>query len=67
MRNAWIVEVLKDIRDFAKNNGMLDLSEHLDDAIFLALFSVKEKNAEKNLISNICSKQIKFSITEKDE
>ena len=36
MKNDWIIDILRDIRSFAKRKGFLVLAEHLDDAIFIA-------------------------------
>jgi hypothetical protein len=32
----WVIDILKDIRQFSEKNGMVELAEHLDDAIFVA-------------------------------
>jgi hypothetical protein len=36
MKAYWVIDILKDIRQFSEKNGMLDLAEQLDDAIFVA-------------------------------
>jgi hypothetical protein len=36
MKADWVIDILKDIRQFSEKNGMLELAEHLDDAIFVA-------------------------------
>lgn len=36
MSEAMILEMLRDARDIAKTQGMLRLSEHLDDAMLIA-------------------------------
>lgn len=36
MKADWMIDILKDIRQFSEKNGMLELAEHLDDAIFVA-------------------------------
>lgn len=36
MKTDWVIDILKDIRQFSEKNGMLELAEHLDDAIFVA-------------------------------
>lgn len=32
----WVIDILKDIRQFSEKNGMPELAEQLDDAIFVA-------------------------------
>lgn len=36
MKADWVIDILKDIRQFSEKNGMLELAEQLDDAIFVA-------------------------------
>lgn len=36
MKAYWVIDILKDIRQFSEKNGMLQLAEQLDDAIFVA-------------------------------
>lgn len=36
MHAYWVIDILKDIRQFSEKNGMLALAEQLDDAIFVA-------------------------------
>ncbi len=36
MKADWVIDILKDIRQFSEKNGMPELSEQLDDAIFIA-------------------------------
>jgi hypothetical protein len=36
MKADWVIDILKDIRQFSEKNGMLVLAEQLDDAIFVA-------------------------------
>jgi hypothetical protein len=36
MKAYWVIDILKDIRQFSEKNGMMELAEHLDDAIFVA-------------------------------
>lgn len=36
MNASWVIDILKDIRQFSERKGMLELAEHLDDAIFVA-------------------------------
>lgn len=37
MQNEWILDVLSDLRAFARQNGMSGLAEHLDDTRLVAL------------------------------
>jgi hypothetical protein len=36
MKAYWVIEILRDIRQFSEKNGMAELAEQLDDAIFVA-------------------------------
>jgi hypothetical protein len=36
MKAFWVIDILKDIRQFSEKNGMTELAEQLDDAIFIA-------------------------------
>ncbi|RFP88866.1 hypothetical protein DZK27_08135 [Rhodobacteraceae bacterium 63075] len=36
MQNDWILDVLADLRNFARSNGLPKLSEHLEDTALLA-------------------------------
>jgi hypothetical protein len=36
MKAFWVIDILKDIRQFSEKNGMIELAEQLDDAIFIA-------------------------------
>jgi hypothetical protein len=36
MKAYWVIDILKDIRQFSEKNGMTELAEQLDDAIFVA-------------------------------
>jgi hypothetical protein len=36
MKAFWVIDILKDIRQFSEKNGMMELAEQLDDAIFVA-------------------------------
>lgn len=37
MRNDWILDVLTDLRTFARDNGLPELAERLDDAQLVAV------------------------------
>ena len=41
MNHEWMIDVLADLRKFAKNQAMLELAEHLDDAIVLAAIEIQ--------------------------
>lgn len=43
MKAYWVIDILKDIRQFSEKNGMLELAEQLDDAIFVAAFEIGAK------------------------
>jgi hypothetical protein len=36
MKADWVIDILKDIRQFSEKNGLMELAEQLDDAIFVA-------------------------------
>jgi hypothetical protein len=39
----WVIDILRDIRQFSEKNGMPELAEHLDDAIFVAACEIGAK------------------------
>lgn len=41
MKNEWMIDVLTDLRKFAAQQAMLDLAEHLDDAILVAAVELR--------------------------
>ncbi len=43
MSNEWIIDVLSDLRNFAEKQAMMDLAEHLDDAILLAANALRDQ------------------------
>jgi hypothetical protein len=43
MKAYWVIDILKDIRQFSEKNGMMELAEHLDDAIFVAATEIGAK------------------------
>jgi hypothetical protein len=45
MKAYWVIDILKDIRQFSEKNGMLELAEQLDDAIFVAASEIGMKLA----------------------
>ncbi len=40
MKADWVIDILKDIRQFSEKNGMVELAEQLDDAIFVAALEI---------------------------
>jgi hypothetical protein len=38
-----VIDILRDIRQFSEKNGMVELAEHLDDAIFVAASEIGAK------------------------
>ncbi len=43
MKAYWVIDILKDIRQFSEKNGMMELAEHLDDAIFVAAREITQR------------------------
>lgn len=43
MKAYWVIDILRDIRQFSEKNGMLELAEQLDDAIFVAACEIGAK------------------------
>ena len=41
MKANWVIDILKDIRQFSEKNGMVELAEQLDDAIFVAASEIE--------------------------
>ena len=48
MKAYWVIDILKDIRQFSEKNGMLGLAEQLDDAIFVAASEIGAKLSAGN-------------------
>jgi hypothetical protein len=46
MNEAWILEVLTDLRKFADEQNLAKLTEHLDDAIHVATSEMKQQHKE---------------------
>ena len=42
MTNEWMIDVLTDLRKFAAKQAMLNLAEHLDDAILVAAVEIRD-------------------------
>ncbi len=45
MKADWVIDILRDIRQFSEKNGMVELAEQLDDAIFIAALEIGMKTA----------------------
>jgi len=43
MCNDWMIDVLKDMRQVALKNSMLNLAEQLDDAVMIAAVELRER------------------------
>lgn len=41
MKAYWVIDILKDIRQFSEKTGMMELAEQLDDAIFVAASEIR--------------------------
>lgn len=50
MKAYWVIDILKDIRQFSEKNGMVELAEQLDDAIFIAAAEIGAKLAATGTI-----------------
>lgn len=46
MTNEWMIDVLTDLRKFAEKQAMLELAEHLDDAILVATIEIRNQNRD---------------------
>ena len=44
MTNEWMIDVLADLRNFAAKQAMLELAEHLDDAILVAAVEIRDRS-----------------------
>ncbi|MFK5998277.1 MAG: hypothetical protein QM492_09225 [Rhodobacterales bacterium] len=42
----WVIDVLSDLRNFARDNRMRKLAEHLDDTIHVAAFEMSKYQGE---------------------
>lgn len=43
MSQEWMIDVLTDLRKFARNNGLMGLAEQLDDTILIAATEMKSQ------------------------
>ena len=53
MGHDWIVDVLVDLRNFARDNGLISLAAHLDDAALVA--QVELTSGAEGTGSGLCS------------
>jgi hypothetical protein len=53
MKSDWVIDILKDIRQFSEQNGMLVLAEQLDDAIFIAATEIGARAAESGTVKSV--------------
>ncbi|TPE49735.1 hypothetical protein [Amaricoccus solimangrovi] len=42
MKAYWVIDILRDIRQFSEKSGMFELAEQLDDAIFVAASEIAQ-------------------------
>ncbi len=50
MNNEWMIDVLTDLKKFAREQAMLDLAEHLDDAILVAASELHTRERGQNVL-----------------
>lgn len=50
MTNEWMIDVLTDLRSFAEKQAMLDLAEHLDDAILVAAMELRGRETGRSVL-----------------
>jgi hypothetical protein len=50
MKAYWVIDILKDIRQFSEKNGMIALAEELDDAIFVAASEIGARLADAGTV-----------------
>jgi len=56
MKAYWVIDILKDIRQFSEKNGMVELAEQLDDAIFVAASEISTHLASAGLGEGVAGK-----------
>ncbi len=52
MTNDWILDVLKDLKTFAKKNGLTALAEQLDDTALIAAAEISSNEGAVQEMSN---------------
>jgi hypothetical protein len=50
MRNDWILDVLTDLRTFARDNRLFDLAERLDDAQQVAVEEIARRERMRPVV-----------------
>lgn len=45
MSNDWILDVLSDVKTFAKRNGLVALAEQLDEALLVAALEISNEES----------------------
>lgn len=56
MTSDWMIDVLADLRKFAEKQSMVDLAEHLDDAILVAASEIRALEASKVVVKTYDAK-----------
>ena len=49
MNNQWMIDVLRDMRQVAQSNAMLDFAECLDDAIIVAASELRDRSLSHDM------------------
>jgi len=49
MKNEWILDVLADLKQFARKNGLADLAEQLDDTALVAATELTSQSGKMPL------------------
>ncbi len=66
MNNEWIIDVLLDLRNFAEKQVMMDLAEHLDDAILIAAAEIRDLADDQHAVKVDDAKTGKISRTPRE-
>ena len=53
MKAYWVIDILKDIRQFSEKNGMVELAEQLDDAIFVAASEISARLGSAGTVRSV--------------
>lgn len=56
MKAYWVIDILKDIRQFSEKSGMIELAEQLDDAIFVAASEIALHLAGSGMADGVAGK-----------
>lgn len=56
MSQDWMIDVLKDLKAFATQNGLVALAEQLDDSLMIAAAEVKQKSLDDHGLSGSSNK-----------